>query len=104
MSRPHALPGALAEDWDWQQHGLCRGVDSSVFFHPDGERGHARAARERRAKELCARCPVLMQCRSHALALAEPYGIWGGLSESERVFILKKGRGARSRTLHEAAS
>src|ERR1700751_509488 len=72
-------------------HGLCRGVDSSVFFHPDGERGRARAQRELRAKEMCRRCPVIAQCRSHALAVGEPYGIWGGLSESERELLLKRG-------------
>ena len=64
--------------------GLCRGVDSSFFFHPDGERGPARAQREARAKTMCSHCPVLAQCRKHALAVREPYGIWGGLSESER--------------------
>jgi WhiB family redox-sensing transcriptional regulator len=28
-------------------------------------------------------------CRRHALAVQEPYGIWGGLSESERESIIK---------------
>nr|WP_182346145.1 WhiB family transcriptional regulator [Tomitella gaofuii] len=96
MSRPHAIPCPLVDDWDWQQQGLCRGVDSSVFFHPDGERGHARTAREERAKQLCAQCPVLISCREHALALAEPYGIWGGLSESERLSIIKERGRTRS--------
>jgi hypothetical protein len=44
-----------------------------------------------RAKEMCRSCPVIAQCRSHALAVAEPYGIWGGLSESERELLLKRG-------------
>lgn len=77
--------------------GVCRGVDSSVFFHPDGERGRARAQRERRAKELCNSCPVLAACRSHALAAAEPYGIWGGMSESERSQLVKQRAAARRR-------
>ena len=70
--------------------GHCRGVDSSMFFHPDGERGRARAQREMRAKELCRTCPVITQCRSHALAVGEPYGIWGGLSERERRKLKKR--------------
>ena len=57
----------------------------------DGERGRARAQREMRAKEMCRSCPVIAQCRSHALAVGEPYGIWGGLSESERELLLKRG-------------
>jgi WhiB family redox-sensing transcriptional regulator len=91
MPQPQQLPGPNADIWDWQMHGLCRGVDSSVFFHPDGERGRARAQREMRAKEMCRSCPVITQCRSHALAVGEPYGIWGGLSESEREMLLKRG-------------
>ncbi len=72
--------------------GLCRGVDSSMFFHPDGERGgRARAQREMRAKEMCRRCPVIAQCRSHALAVGELRDLGGGLSESERELLLKRG-------------
>ncbi len=69
MPQPQQLPGPNADIWDWQMHGLCRGVDSSMFFHPDGERGRARAQREMRAKEMCrpARCSrsaVLMPWQS----------------------------------------
>ncbi len=96
MPMPEQLPGPNADIWNWQLQGACRGVDSSVFFHPDGERGRARAQRERRAKELCGSCPVIAQCRSHALEFGEIYGIWGGLSEGERDLLHKRTmRGAR---------
>ncbi|EFK54932.1 transcription factor WhiB [Corynebacterium genitalium ATCC 33030] len=94
MSMPSQLPGPNADFWDWQLHGACRGEASDVFYHPDGERGRARTQRENRAKAICLGCPVLEQCRAHALAVAEPYGIWGGMSESERHATL---RGNRSR-------
>lgn len=81
------LPRAVTDVWDWQMRAACRGLDSAVFFHPDRERGPARAAREQRAKQICASCPVLAQCRRHALAVGEPYGIWGGLSEADRVAL-----------------
>jgi WhiB family transcriptional regulator, redox-sensing transcriptional regulator len=84
MADVRRLPGPNADLWDWQLHGACRGMDSAFFFHPDGERGPARASRERRAKAVCESCPVMDPCRRHALAAGEPYGIWGGLSESER--------------------
>lgn len=70
--------------WDWQLLGSCRGLESTVFFHPEGERGRARAARVRRAKRICERCPVLDLCRNYALTVGEPYGVWGGMSEDER--------------------
>ena len=82
-------PGPKADSWAWQRLGACRGAASSVFFHPEGGRGNARLRRERRAKELCLGCPVLTQCREHALRVGEPYGIWGGLGEAERAMILK---------------
>jgi WhiB family redox-sensing transcriptional regulator len=85
----HRLPVPVTDIWDWQMRGACRGMDSALFFHPEGERGPARAGREARAKEICGNCPVLARCRAHALAAHEPYGVWGGLSESERVEIVR---------------
>ena len=90
MSNVSRLPGPSADVWDWQRSGACRGRDSAQFFHPDGERGRARLQRERRAKEMCRQCPVMAQCRAHALGVGEPYGIWGGLSETERELLLKR--------------
>lgn len=89
------LPVPVTEIYDWQMQGACRGMDSAFFFHPEGERGPARASRETRAKQVCGGCPVLEQCRRHALTVHEPYGVWGGLSESERDDIIRD----RDRTL-----
>ncbi|HIW96792.1 MAG TPA: WhiB family transcriptional regulator [Candidatus Corynebacterium gallistercoris] len=89
MPQPHQLPAPTASRWDWQLESACRGMESEVFFHPDGERGRARLNREMRAKMVCRTCPVMEQCREHALEVAEPYGIWGGLSESERAQMLR---------------
>ncbi|MFZ2528563.1 MAG: WhiB family transcriptional regulator [Rhodococcus sp. (in: high G+C Gram-positive bacteria)] len=79
-----ALPLPHTAVWEWQLDAACRGFESAAFFHPDGERGHAREQRELHAKLVCAGCPVLEVCRDHALSVGEPYGVWGGLSESER--------------------
>jgi WhiB family redox-sensing transcriptional regulator len=82
------LPGPQSDLWEWQLHGACRGKDTELFFHPEGERGPRRSNREASAKAVCATCPVLLQCRAHALAAREPYGVWGGLSEHEREAII----------------
>jgi WhiB family redox-sensing transcriptional regulator len=84
MADIRRLPVPVTEIWDWQIHASCRGMNSDLFFHPERERGPARAAREARAKTVCRGCRVIEQCRSHALAVREPYGVWGGLSEAER--------------------
>lgn len=86
------LPGPNADLWDWQLLAACRGVDSSLFFHPEGERGAARSARETSAKEVCMRCPVRAQCAAHAMAVREPYGVWGGLTEDEREELMGRAR------------
>ena len=88
MADTRRLPVPVTEIWEWQVRGACRGMDSALFFHPEGERGPARVNRESRAKQICQRCPVLEQCRRHALAVHEPYGVWGGLSEAERDLII----------------
>src|SRR3712207_647666 len=84
MAEISRLPGPNADLWDWQLAGACRGSDPDVFFHPDGERGPGRRAREAAAKAVCAGCPVLARCAARALAVREPYGVWGGRTAEER--------------------
>src|ERR1041384_4592227 len=62
MADTRRLPGPNADVWDWQLEGSCRGMDSAFFFHPDGERGPARARREARAKAVCQSCPGPEPC------------------------------------------
>ena len=80
----HRLPPPISEVWEWQLRGACRNADNALFFHPDRERGANRARRESHAKAICRVCPVVAECRAHALSVREPYGIWGGLSTTER--------------------
>ena len=40
------------------------------------------------AKAICRRCPAINECLEHALRVREPYGVWGGLSEDERAYLL----------------
>jgi WhiB family redox-sensing transcriptional regulator len=70
--------------WQWQDHGACREVEDSLFFHPPNERGLARIRRDRAAKAVCARCQVRIECADYAIRSREPYGVWGGLTEEDR--------------------
>ncbi len=88
MADIRRLPSPQAEVWDWQLRGACRGSDGELFFHPENERGAARTRREEAAKAVCHGCPVLLSCRAHALSVREPYGVWGGLSESDRCALI----------------
>ena len=91
MSNVSRLPGPSADVWDWQRNGACRGRDSAQFFHPDGERGASRMRREIAAKSVCRTCPVRPECAAHALVAREPYGVWGGFTEAERLRLLAVG-------------
>jgi WhiB family redox-sensing transcriptional regulator len=94
MAEISRLPGPVADLWEWQLVGACRDADPTLFFHPEGERGPARRNRDSAAKMICATCPVMAQCREHALAVREPYGVWGGLTEDDREAIYANRRHA----------
>ena len=84
------LPGPQSDLWEWQLQGACRGKDTELFFHPEGERGSARRRRAEAATAICGSCPVIDACREHSLAVREPYGVWGGLSEEERAAVIQQ--------------
>ena len=82
-----STPRPLLEDWTWQQHGSCRNMPTEVFYPEDGTRRH-RSAREQRAKSICRDCPVLAECRAHAVSIQEPFGIWGAMTATERALSI----------------
>lgn len=78
----------------WQVRAACRGPQSAVFFPPSSfERKDEKDARETRAKEICASCPVRKPCLEYAIRIKEPHGIWGGLNEVERKQVLARRAG-----------
>lgn len=83
--------GGPSVSYDWQSRGLCRGNHAHLFFPPSTfERKEERERREMRAKAICNVCPVLVECREYALAIREPFGIWGGLTEADRRELLAR--------------
>ncbi|WP_443065740.1 WhiB family transcriptional regulator [Streptomyces sp. NBC_00503] len=84
MGNVTRLPGRAEHHWLWQERAACRELGSRLFFHPAGERGPEREARDAAAKEVCALCPVQRDCLRHALRVGETFGVWGGLTEDER--------------------
>lgn len=68
----------------WQSRAVCGGTRAWLFFGPDGETERERQIRERKAKAVCASCPVRAECLDYALERHVRYGSWGGLNEHER--------------------
>ncbi|WP_141566376.1 WhiB family transcriptional regulator [Pseudonocardia sp. N23] len=79
----------------WRDGAVCRSVDPELFF-PVAEHGSRRSAAEQRAKQVCARCPVLAPCLAWALAEL-PHGVAGGLNEQERSSLRSVGADQPSR-------
>ncbi|GGO51855.1 WhiB family transcriptional regulator, redox-sensing transcriptional regulator [Streptomyces sp. WMMB 714] len=89
-----AQRGSAREDeaGPWHSEAVCRRDEAGLFFAPSKEPTAARLSREQAAKRVCARCPVMVECREHALVLPEPYGVWGGLTAAERRVVLARRR------------
>jgi WhiB family redox-sensing transcriptional regulator len=66
----------------WASRGTCRDSDPDLFF-PIAPSGPA-LRQIARAKAVCARCPVRIDCLSYALETGQEAGVWGGTSEEER--------------------
>jgi WhiB family redox-sensing transcriptional regulator len=84
-------PLHLAAHVRWKQYGACIGTNPAMW---DDEPHHRNDITIRAARQICASCPVLEECRAHALLSGEPAGIWGGLTEQERSLILKRQSGS----------
>jgi WhiB family transcriptional regulator, redox-sensing transcriptional regulator len=85
-----AWPATLEEFWSWHMEAACRRVDTGLFYSPEGERGPRKERREAAAKQVCGACRVVELCAAYALATREPYGTWGGLSESDRRELVRR--------------
>jgi WhiB family redox-sensing transcriptional regulator len=86
-TRQDYRPRPIVEHWDWQARGNCLRLPTEVFF-PEDQGRHGLRARQLRAMQICRSCPVLVQCREHALRTPEVHGIWGATTPRERAQIL----------------
>lgn len=72
---------------DFLHHGRasCTSHDPNLFTT-------CTPANLRKARAICAGCPLRVDCQTWAVDREEPVGVWGGLSPSERV-QLRRGPG-----------
>jgi len=83
-TEPDPWDAGRRPDVSWQDKAICAGIDTLLFFGPDGESRPERQIREAKAKAVCASCPVQAHCLDDALENSIKHGIWGGLNEEER--------------------
>jgi WhiB family redox-sensing transcriptional regulator len=85
-----ARPRRWAPTGTWAERGLCARSPNPDDWFPD--EGDQAAVSE--VKAICARCPVRSECLAYAVSHAEPFGVWGGLTERERRLLVVRGSGA----------
>ena len=73
---------------DWRFEAACLSHDPELFF-PIGDSGPAVAQIEQ-AKSVCSSCPVVRDCLTWALESGQDSGVWGGMSESERLQLRRR--------------
>lgn len=66
----------MAAETEWMSWALCSEIDPELFFPEKG-------GSPRRAKQICANCPVRQECLEYALKHGDT-GVWGGTTESQR--------------------
>ncbi len=60
--------------------GRCRGYEKPDVFFPEYDAPSSTAWPK---ENLCARCPVRVECLDYAME-TDQFGVWGGTSEAER--------------------
>jgi WhiB family redox-sensing transcriptional regulator len=74
------IESIAAPDLSWQEQALCAQTGAEFFFPEPG-------SSVRDAKRICGLCEMRPACLQYALANDERFGVWGGLSEKERLSL-----------------
>ena len=77
------LPKPTLSNYRWQEDAACKEVDPELFFYADMERGPMKEEKIKQAKQICATCLVMKECRAFAIDTRQDFGVWGGLDEDE---------------------
>lgn len=84
---------------EWFERAACRGfaelhggAERDLVFFPHS------GMSVRAGRELCADCPVKVECLDYALDARIKHGIWGGLTERERRTLRRDRNVARRST------
>lgn len=75
---------ALINPEPWMQGASCASANPEEWFP---EKGVSSAD----AKKVCAKCDVVAECLAYALEHDEQYGVWGGMTRSERRQLKRDG-------------
>jgi WhiB family transcriptional regulator, redox-sensing transcriptional regulator len=91
---------------EWKNQAACQDTDIRLWFGDEHAPKVKKASRSKeqtaQAKEICAACPVLQECREWALRVRLPFGIVAGMTEVERLRALVERDQAKQRPVTRA--
>lgn len=73
---------------EFPKGGACVSHPTEWFF-PDSPIGKEEIEKINKAKNVCSTCSIQMECLAYSMEW-EPFGIWGGMTESQRKFLRQK--------------
>jgi WhiB family redox-sensing transcriptional regulator len=76
---------AMADQDDWADQGSCIGEDASLFDTIRYNKQTHMTEEVSVAQDICADCPVMVQCLEHALRFEATDGVWGSMVYEERL-------------------
>lgn len=72
------------DDGLWRDRARCRKMGNKMFFDYGKGRGVSAVKNLARVARFCSFCPVREECLRFAVDNDIKYGVWGGLSPSQR--------------------
>lgn len=75
---------------NWRKRAACRDADPELFF-PVSKVDRKNQDQIRRAKNICARCPVRKECLQEAMESGDE-GVFGGTTDEERREMRRSGK------------
>ncbi len=73
---------ALSDPEGWRADAACRDSPMALFFEPGNVEG---------ALAICSSCSVWEECLTFALKTRQEHGVWGGLTDRQRIRLRRDG-------------
>lgn len=82
--KPQTFISAMDEQEEWSERAACRGENPRMWDTRLVNKQTEITDDTIKAQEICADCPVMMDCLIHAAVYSIKTGIWGGCTPEER--------------------
>jgi WhiB family redox-sensing transcriptional regulator len=82
---------------DWRHWAACQDENPEWWFPTAAAHTYIYKREVKRAKDICASCPIIDDCLREAVREGHVHGVWGGTSEELRKWLRKPRPGEKVR-------